>query len=87
MKKQYVITEAYKDNYKVIQYVDGVYDGGKIVAYYELDGYISALENMGYEKAYDVDEAEKEMLEAKEKYELALHCYEHAKNHALIKEK
>lgn len=87
MKKQYVVTEAYNDNYKVVQYVDGVYDGGKIVAYYELDGFISALESMGYEKAYDVDEAEKKMLGAKQQYEWALKEYEHAKNHALIKGK
>ena len=85
MKKQYVITEAYTDNYKVVQYVDGIYDGGKIVPYYELDGFVSALENVGYEKAYDVDEAKKEMLKAKEEYELALRHYEHAKHHALIK--
>ena len=87
MKKQYVVTEAYKDNCKVVQYVDGVYDGGKIVAYYELDGFISALESMGYEKAYDVDETEKKMLDAKQEYEWALEEYEHAKVYALIKEK
>lgn len=85
MKKQYVITEAYTDNYKVVQYVDGIYDGGKVVPYYELDGFVSALESMGYEEAFDVDKANVEMLEAKQIYEIALQRYEHAKNHALIK--
>lgn len=76
MKKQYIFTEAYSYNYWVIQYIDGKYENGKIVSLYELDGYLSALESMGYERAYyekeilaRIKNLEEELRTAKERYQ------------------
>lgn len=85
--KQYTIKPAYTGNSKI-----DLYENGKLVSTtidndYNLGGHINAIEDMGYERAYDVDEAEKKMLDAKQKYEWALEEYEYAKAHALIKSK
>lgn len=82
-KKQYVIKEAYTDNYHVLQYVDGKLEAHNIISYYELDGYISALKNMGYIQAYYEREYHVKMLRAKEDYEFALAYYEKAKENPL----
>ena len=82
-KKQYVIKEAYTDNYHVLQYIDGKLEGHNIVSYYELDGYIAALKNMGYIRAYYEREYHVKMLIAKEDYEFALADYEKAKESPL----
>lgn len=83
-KKQYVIKEAYTDNYHVLQYVDGKLERCNIVSYYELDGYIAALKNMGYVRAYYEREYHVKMLRAKEDYEFALADYEKAKENPLV---
>lgn len=82
MKKQYVIQEAYTDNFKILQYVNGKYETGTIVAIYEVDGYVSALENMGYERAYyekeflaRIKNLEKELAMAKEWYQNVQGCF------------
>ena len=49
--KQYIYKLAYTDNYHVIQVVDGKIEHSTIVAYYELDGFLSALRSMGMRKA------------------------------------
>lgn len=74
-KKQYVIQKAYTGNSKILQYVNGKYETGTIIADYEIHGYISSLENMGYERAYyekeflaRIKNLEKELKEAKEWY-------------------
>ena len=76
MKKQYIFTEAYSYNYWVLQYVDGECEKEKIVSLYELDGYLCALENMGYERAYyekeflaRIKNLEEELRMAKEWYQ------------------
>lgn len=76
--KQYVIKFAYTDNYHVLQYVNGELESHNIVSYWELGGYISALEDMGYARAYYVAEYKFEMLKAKEQYEFAMERYEEA---------
>lgn len=82
--KQYVIREAYTDNYQVFQYVDGKLEVNSILGYYALEGYIEAIENMGYTRAYFVPEYEKEMQKAKEEYDFASEQFEKAKNSPLI---
>lgn len=83
-KKQYVIKMAYTDNYHVLQYVDGKLEAHNIVSYYELDGYIAALKNMGYIQAYYEREYHVKMQRAKEDYEFALADYERAKEKPLV---
>lgn len=81
--KQYFVKKAYTDNCHVIQCVDGVISD-RIIAYHQLQGYTSALEDMGYTKAYYLPEYEKKMLEAKEEYERAKAEYEEALTNPLI---
>ena len=52
--KQYTIENAYTGNEKVSRYTDGKLEFYEVMSYWEVDGYCSALENMGYTKAYDV---------------------------------
>lgn len=82
MNKQYIFTEAYTDNYFVLQYVDGKRKNEEIVSINELDGYLSALENMGYERAYyekefisRIKNLEEELRIAKESYQNAQGCF------------
>ena len=82
MKKQYTFTEAYSDNYWVLQYIDGKREVAEIVSLYEIDGYLSALENMGYERAYykkeflaRIKNLEEELREVKEKYQNIKNCF------------
>lgn len=82
MKKQYVIGVAYTGNCRILQYLNGKYETGTIVADYEVGGYISALENMGYERAYyekefiaRIKNLEKELREAKEWYQNVQGCF------------
>lgn len=82
--KQYVIKEAYTDIYHVLQYVDGKYEDSTIVSYYELDGYIAALKNMGYERAYYVPEYKMKMYEAQEELDFATRAYNEAKKNPLV---
>ena len=82
--KQYVIKQAYTDNYHVLQYQDGKLESHNIISYYELDGYIAALKNMGYKQAYYEREYKVKMLKAKEEYEFALADYEKVKENPLV---
>ena len=82
MKKQYVIGNAYTGNCRILQYVNGKYETGTIIADYEICGYISALENMGYEKAYyekeflaRIKNLEEELRMAKEWYQNVQGCF------------
>ena len=81
--KQYYIKPAYTGNYHVISCVDGKLSD-RILAYYELSGYISCLEDQGYTKAYYLPEYEKKLQKAKEAYEIAMGEYEEAKANPLI---
>lgn len=82
MKKQYVIQKAYTGNSRILQYVNGKYETGTIIADYEICGYVSALENMGYERAYyekefkaRIKNLEKELEMAKEWYQNVQGCF------------
>jgi hypothetical protein len=81
--RQYVITPAYTGNEHVICVNDGKVESDNIVAYYELQGYTSALENMGYERAEYVPALEVKVKEAQEKLEWAKKALEDAKKHPL----
>lgn len=80
--KQYVIMPAYTDNYHVIAADNGKVVSDDILAYYELDGYVHALESQGYEKAYFLPEAKREFEEAEREYLRAQESYERAKVNA-----
>lgn len=84
MVKQYTVEEAYTDNDKVSRYVDGKLEYFEVMSYWETEGYCSALESMGYTKAYDVKKAEEILNDAKKTYDYALEYYEKAKKNALV---
>lgn len=76
--KQYTIETAYAGNYRITTYENGERIKSGIVSYYEVDGYKTAIEEMGYTRAFDVNyyynkykEAELDFLEAKRQYEYA----------------
>ena len=85
MIKQYTVSVAYTDNDKVTKYIDGEPINYKIMSYWETDGYCHALENEGYNRAYDLDELLEELISAKEAYELAQKRYDEAVPFRLIK--
>lgn len=85
MIKQYTVSVAYTDNNKVTKYIDGEPINYKIMSYWETDGYCHALENEGYNRAYDLDELLEELINAKEAYELAQRRYNKAIPYKLIK--
>lgn len=82
--KQYVVKEAYTDNYHVLQYVDGVLEANDILSYYVLEGYIRAIENLGYTRAYFEPEYLKLMQQAKEEYDFAMEQYKTAQENSLV---
>lgn len=76
--KQYTIETAYTGNYRITTYENGERIKSGIVFWYEVDGYKTALEEMGYTRAFDVNyyynkykEEELDFLEAKRQYEYA----------------
>lgn len=81
--KQYFITKAYSDNYHVVRVNDGKVEHDEIVAYYELEGYTSAVESFGYRKAEYVPAIEAEVKRAEEAYKLAKEALEKAKKNPL----
>ena len=81
--KQYVITPAYTGNDHVICVNNGKVESDNIVAYYELQGYTSALENMGYERAEYVPDLEAKVKKAQEELAWALEALEAAKKRPL----
>lgn len=85
MIKQYTVSVAYTGNDKVTKYIDGEPINYKIMSYWETDGYCHALENEGYNRAYDLDELLEELINAKEAYELAQRRYNKAIPYKLIK--
>lgn len=85
MIKQYTVSVAYTDNDKVTKYIDGKPIDYKIMSYWETYGYCNALEDEGYNRAYDLDELLEELISAKEAYELAQKRYDEAIPFRLIK--
>ena len=77
--KQYFITQAYTDNYHIVRVNDGKVECDDIVAYYELEGYQSALESFGYKKAEYVPKYEDEVKKAQEALKNAQEALERAK--------
>lgn len=77
--KQYVITPAYTGNDRVICVNDGKVEFDEIVASYELQGYLSALEHMGYERAEYVPALEAKVKKAEEALAWAREALEDAK--------
>lgn len=74
--KQYTIEKAYEGNYRITRYENGKEITSSIVSWYEVDGYKTVLEEMGYTRAFNVKyyydkyrEAELDFLEAKRQYE------------------
>lgn len=86
MIKQYTVDIAYTGNCRVEKYIDGKCIGKTIITDYNLSGYKTALEEDGFERAYDVDEAMAEVDEAHRRYQEALEWYDFAKKYALVKE-
>ena len=66
--KQYFYWHAYTDNYHLMTVVDGKIEDDTIVAYHELSGARTMLENRGYQRALLVQEAEIEFQRAEEAY-------------------
>jgi hypothetical protein len=81
--KQYIVMPAYTDNYHVIAAENGKVVSDEIIAFYELAGYLRALESQGYAKAYFLPEAKKELEEAELDYQQAKEHYKLAKDNAL----
>lgn len=65
-------------------YVDGKIGQEIIVSSYQTDGYCSCLGDQGYVRAYNVEEYEEAVKEAKEAYDNALELLEIAKKSPLI---
>lgn len=84
MNKQYVVKEAYTDNYCVLQYEDGKLTNYTIIAYYEVDGYLTSLQNMGYTQAYYVPEYKAKVDELRRELNHAISEYENAVKNPLI---
>lgn len=84
--KQYIFEPAYTDNYHVIQVVDGKIEDHAIVSYWELDGFIKALERMGYERGYFVPRYKVELLRIQEELEFAQEAYDRAVQHPVTLE-
>ena len=76
--KQYCIKEAYTGNYYVIKCADGKVESYQIIDGYKVQGYIEALESMGYTKGYFVPYFKKVLEEAEESYQIAKESYENA---------
>ena len=87
MIKQYTVENAYPGNEKVSRYTDGELEFYEVMSYWEVDGYCSALESMGYTKAYDVEKYKKELDEVEEEYNWASKRYSMAKENPLVKRK
>lgn len=85
--KQYVVSDAYSGNYRVMQYIDGKLERYSIVAVYELSGYLEALKDNGYREAYFVEQYEREMQKAMEAYRCAEAAYKRAKRKPLLLDK
>lgn len=62
--KQYIVEDAYTDNYHVITVIDGEIQSDRILAYYELSGYETRLQEEGYKRCYYVDLYGKKYQEA-----------------------
>lgn len=75
MIKQYTVENAYTDNERVSRYIDGKLEFYEVMSYWEVEGYCSALESMGYTKAYDVEKYKKELDAAEEEYNWAAKRY------------
>ena len=80
---QYIVKPAYTGNSSVITYTDGKIQDKAIIADYQVDGYVEALENLGYSRAYVVSYYEKKLKEAEEDLMYARQAYELAMQHPL----
>jgi len=83
---QYVVEyETYAGNDCVTQYIDGAEQGHDIMSYWETDGYCRAIENLGYVRAYDADEASNAVRKAEEALAAAQQHYQVAAANPLMK--
>lgn len=83
--KQYVTKDAYTGNTEINIYEDGKLVSSTIESDYNVDGYTNALENMGYKRAYDVEEWENKLKEIEEEYKWVKEMYEKAKSNPVLK--
>lgn len=81
--KQYFITEAYTNNYHIVRVNNGKIECDDIVAYYEMEGYCSALESFDYKRAEYVPALEEEVKRAEEALRDAQQALERAKQNPL----
>lgn len=76
--KEYICKFAYRDNYYVIQIIDGKIKSDSIVPYYELTGFLNALKSMGFKECYFVPEYKSRLDIAKKELEYAQAVYDEA---------
>ena len=81
--RQYVVKEAYSGNYWILQY-DNKLEKSRILDTYEVAGYVAALIDMGYERAYYVPEYQAKVRDAQEELDAAKSAYEEAIKHPLV---
>lgn len=81
---QYIIKPAYTGHSSISRYDDGKFIDYDIVHDYQVDGYTQALENMGYERAYNLTYYERKLREAQENFELAKKAFKLASEHPLM---
>ena len=81
--KQYFLTKAYTGNTHVVRCIDGKIKDDQILADYELGGYLSALENMGYTQGYYVPEYFRIMEEREALYMNACSDFRAAAKHPI----
>lgn len=81
--KQYMVTKAYTDNYHVYCFNNGKLETDTIVALWDLSGYLSALENMGYTEGFYVPEHEKKVRCAQEALKYAEDDLAEARKHSI----
>lgn len=76
MKKRYFYKQAYLANTQIFMYINGKLTGKRIIADYELDGYINRLIDEGYSYGYPPEE----VARLRQKYEDAKEAYEIAQS-------
>ena len=83
---QYITKTAYTGNTSVELWKDGKRMDHTIMADYQVEGYILAIEAQGYERAYDVDYFKRKYEEARDNYIRAQGALNLAERYPLVKE-
>ena len=83
---QYITKTAYTGNTSVELWKDGKRMDHTIMADYQVEGYILAIEAQGYQRAYDVDYFIRKYEEAHDNYIRAQDALRLAQTYPLVKE-